>query len=630
MTPRDRDDSGTLTGADPGGDLRFSPRPNRAHEIAWRPWSAETFDDARRQKKPVLLAISAVWCHWCHVMDETTYSDPRVLAAIADGFVAVRIDTDRRPDLNRRYNMGGWPTTAFLTPAAAALTGATYLPPERMLSVLEQVRRFVRAHPGTLIEAASPGEAATAGEAASPGEAASDAVEAAPGAHSPPPAAPAAEPPNVEPTQAAAVCRAIAALFDQRYGGLGDEPKFPQADAIGLLLVTAVRGRDEGLLTKTLHSLDAIAAGELHDHVEHGFFRYATRRDWTVPHFEKLLDDNARLALLYLDGFAWSARPAYATVAAVTIEYLTTVLRAPGTPVFRASQDADERYYNLDSGGRAAVESPAIDPTILVDANALAARVLLRAWPLLDRGELLDAGLAALDHLWERGHGRHAMAHYLGGPVDGLLGDQAQMTAALLDAYEASGDRAYLARARLLADWVLEHLRARDGRFLDRFEAVPEAPAVAGDAPLPVLDGGAEMSDALIRLAAFGGVPAYRHEAARALSAYASSAAAAGPGAAPWALAVTRYAEHPTHVVVVGRRGDPQAGALLRVGLRVAEPLRSVQLLDRDADAEAIAREGYAVDSDQAAAFVCLAGVCLAPTSDPAALTALIARSTRE
>ncbi len=626
MTSRDRHVSETFAGADPGGDLRFSPRPNRAHEIAWRPWSAETFDEARREKKPVLLAISAVWCHWCHVMDETTYSDPRVLSAIADGFVAVRIDTDRRPDLNRRYNMGGWPTTAFLTPVGATLTGATYLPPERMLSVLEQVAGFARAHPETLSEPATADEVADLGAAAAAGEAAGG--EAAPGAH--PPFSSATVSPDVDPAQAAAVCRAIAALLDPRYGGLGDEPKFPQADAIGLLLVAAVRGRDGGLLAKTLHSLDAMAAGGLCDPVEHGFFRYATRRDWTVPHFEKLLDDNARLALLYLDGFAWSARPAYATVAADTIEYLTTVLRAPGTPVFRASQDADERYYGLDSGGRAAAASPAIDPTILVDANALSARVLLRAWPLLDRRELLDAGLAALDYLWEHGHGRHAMTHYLGGPVDGLLGDQAQMTAALLDAYEASGDRAYLARARLLADWALERLRTHDGRFLDRFEAVPTAPAVPGYAPLPVLDGGAEMSDALVRLAAFSGLPAYRHEAARALTAYASTAAAAGPGAAPWAFAVTRYAEHPTHVVVVGRRGDAQADALLRAGLRVAEPLRSVQLLDRDADAESIAREGYAVDADEAAAFVCLAGVCLAPTSDPAALTALIARSTRQ
>ena len=270
---------------------------------------------------------------------------------------------------------------------------------------------------------------------------------------------------------------------------------------------------------------------------------------------------------------------------------------------------------------------PAIDRTAYVDANALAARALLRAATLLDRPELKDAALATTDALWDQGHGRHGMVHYLGGPVDGLLADQAQMAAALLDAYEVSGERACLARARLLADWALERLRARDGRFTDRPLVTGAAPAGARDAPLPALDGGAEMADDLTRLAALGGVPAYREEAAGALAAYAGDAAASGPQAAPWALAVMRFSDHPTHIVVVGRRGDAQAGALLRAGLRIAEPLRSVQLLDPDADAEAIAREGYTVAPGTAAAFVCLAGVCLAPTSDPARLPALVARS---
>ena len=163
MIPGDRDESagaGGPTGADPGSDLRFSPRPNRAHEIAWRAWGDEAFDEARRAGKPVLLAISAVWCHWCHVMDETTYSDPRVLSAIAEGYVAVRVDNDRRPDLNRRYNMGGWPTVAFLTPDGEVLTGATYLPPDRLLAVLERVREYYAQHADELTGAAAGGAVA--------------------------------------------------------------------------------------------------------------------------------------------------------------------------------------------------------------------------------------------------------------------------------------------------------------------------------------------------------------------------------------------------------------------------------------------------------------------------------------
>ncbi|MBV8196695.1 MAG: DUF255 domain-containing protein, partial [Candidatus Eremiobacteraeota bacterium] len=105
-------------------EFRFSPRPNRANEIRWMSWDAGAFDRAASEDKPILLSISAVWCHWCHVMDETTYSDESVIETINRRFVPVRVDNDKRPDINARYNMGGWPTTAFLAADGTALTGA--------------------------------------------------------------------------------------------------------------------------------------------------------------------------------------------------------------------------------------------------------------------------------------------------------------------------------------------------------------------------------------------------------------------------------------------------------------------------------------------------------------------------
>ena len=614
-----------MTSADndlPGSDFRFSPRANRAHEIAWRTWGDEPFAEARAAGKPVLLAISAVWCHWCHVMDETSYSDPRVIAAIADGFVAVRVDNDRRPDVNRRYNMGGWPTIAFLTAAGEVLTGATYLPPDQLLTVLARVREYHAEH--RLDPVGSDADAAGTDTSATAADTSAGALDEVVATRLEPAGAD-----LVDAAGAATVCRAVASLYDPLHGGLGSEPKFPQPEALALLLAAGVRHDDERLLAMALHSLDAMAAGGLRDAVEEGFFRYATRRDWSAPHYEKMLGDNARLALLYLDAFAFSGRASYGEVARGVIEYLTTVLAAGDAPVFWGSQDADEHYYACDAAGRGRVKvKPALDRTVFVDTNALAARALLRAATLFERSDLPQAGLATIDHLWARGHGRRAMIHYLGGPIAGLLSDQAEMTAALLDAYEVSGDRTYLARARLLADWVLQHLRTRDGRFADRPQALTADSGGARGAPLPVLEGGAETTDDLTRLAAFSGVSAYREEAARALAAYAPETAAAGPFAAAWALAVMRFVEHPTHIVVVGHRGDSRSGALLRAAARVAEPLRSVQLLDPDADAEVIAREGYIVDdAGGAAAFVCLAGVCLAPTSDPDRLAEMVVRS---
>ena len=132
-------------------DFRFSPRPNRAAEIEWRPWGEPAFAEARRLGRPILLSLSAVWCHWCHVMDETSYSDARVIARINEAFVAIRIDNDRNPDVNRRYNMGGWPTTAFLAASGDIITGATYLPPGQMLQALERVCEFFAANRTALL-----------------------------------------------------------------------------------------------------------------------------------------------------------------------------------------------------------------------------------------------------------------------------------------------------------------------------------------------------------------------------------------------------------------------------------------------------------------------------------------------
>src|SRR5579872_7495850 len=121
---------------------RFSPRPNRAAEIGWMEWGPEAFRLARETDRPILLGISAVWCHWCHVMDETTYSDQRVIDLIRERYVPVRVDNDVRPDINARYNMGGWPTTAFLTPDGSIIAGATYMPPAQMLRALGEVVTF--------------------------------------------------------------------------------------------------------------------------------------------------------------------------------------------------------------------------------------------------------------------------------------------------------------------------------------------------------------------------------------------------------------------------------------------------------------------------------------------------------
>src|SRR5712691_2648246 len=192
-------------------EFHFSPRPNRAHEIKWRGWSEEAFAEAGKLDRPILLSISAVWCHWCHVMDETTYSNAGVIDLINREYVPIRVDNDLRPDINQRYNMGGWPSTAFLTSSGDILTGATYLPPDQMADALARIATYYRTNQPEIatrvLEARKRAGSAVARSAASLDNGLVDSV-----------------------------LEAVTAAYDPAYGGFGGAPKFPQTDAILLLL----------------------------------------------------------------------------------------------------------------------------------------------------------------------------------------------------------------------------------------------------------------------------------------------------------------------------------------------------------------------------------------------------------
>jgi len=629
-------------------DFRFSPRPNRAHEIEWRPWGEPAFAEAHKLGRPILLSLSAVWCHWCHVMDETSYSDPRVIAAVNEHFVPIRVDNDRHPDVNRRYNMGGWPTTAFLAAGGDPITGATYMPPEQLLQALERVREFFAANSTALMTVGAT-EHAHAAETEAPydplGRAARSGGLSAPDFDGDP---------DVPGDIPAEIALQIVRAFDPVHGGLGADPKFPQADVFAFVLAFAeLRGGGDPLHVAPHTSalvtpgrvhevvrttLERMAGGGLYDHVAGGFFRYATRRDWSVPHYEKMLEDNGRLAGLYLEAAVLAREDGvggdgaaharlgpvtlYRDAAAGTIDYLLATLWRGDPPAFGGSQDADEHYYRLEAAGRGELPEPFVDPTVYVDWNALAARALLRAAPVLQRPELTESAIELLGFLWEHGHRGAAMAHYLTpagepGPGAPLLVDQATTATALLDAYEVTAERRWLEGAQALAGWAGEGLRAADGRLNDRL-AEPGASAGLLARPLPVLEENALMAEVLLRLEAYTGVAAWRDQAREILMAWATHYEESGVAAAAYGQALLRYLERPDHIVVVGRRGDDVARRLHGAALAAPRPLRTVQLLDPDdaADAERMAAAGFP-RAAAAAAYVCRGDTCQAPVTDP-------------
>jgi hypothetical protein len=530
-------------------------------------------------------------------MDETSYSDPRVIAAVNEHFVPIRVDNDRHPDVNRRYNMGGWPTTAFLAGSGDVLTGATYLPPDQMLESLARVKAFFDANQAQLV--ALKGERAADGDGAAMArltgrppdrDQALIAIEGDP------------DVPGDIPTE---VALQVVRSFDSLHGGIGTEPKFPQPDVFGFMLAYGLLrdgahrsgpdrdsplARADRVREVVRTTLTAMAEGGLYDQVEGGFFRYATQRDWTVPHYEKMLEDNARLAWLYLEASLPAPdddlgdRDLYRRVAGGTIDYLVATLWRDDVPALGGSQDADEHYYLLDADGRSTLAAPFVDQTVYVDWNALAARALLRAAPVLERPEMQGRALHLLAHLHTAARRGDAMAHFVlpgGSAGDGapLLGDQVAVAAAFLDAYESTADRRWLRRARGLSDWMCEHLCAPDGRLVDRL-ALPGESAGLLAQPVPALDENAAAAEVLLRLEAFTGESRLRERALEILAAWATQHERYGVAASAYAQALLRYIERPDQIVVVGGRGDEEARRLHTAALVASRPLRTVQWLD--------------------------------------------------
>src|SRR6267378_7491645 len=376
--------------------FHFSPRPNRAREINWHEWSEGAFDEAGKLDRPILLSISAVWCHWCHVMDETTYSNQGVIDMINREYLPIRVDNDLRPDINQRYNMGGWPTTAFLTSSGEILTGATYLPADQMADALARVSNYYRTHQpeiaNKVLEGKKRGTSAVARSAGTLDDSAVDSI--------------------VDATKNA---------YDAEYGGFGSAPKFPQTDAILLLLEQAQLRSDPTLRGMATHTLDRMAAGGTYDHVEGGFFRYSTTQDWSVPHFEKMLEDHAGLvsavALAGLDDILDS-----------TTRYLDTVLRDERTGLYAGSQDADEQYYSLGAEERRPENAPYVDRRVYASWNAALGVAYLEAAVLRQRPDLRELAAMVLEALFRdrfrRGHGlmhTETAGGQLGDQVWGLL-----------------------------------------------------------------------------------------------------------------------------------------------------------------------------------------------------------------
>lgn len=659
-----------------------------AHQpVDWYPWGEEAFEHARREDKPILLDIGAVWCHWCHVLDQESYDDPDVAKIINEHFVPVKVDRDERPDIDARYQtavgaisgQGGWPLTGFLTPRGRVFFGGTYFPPQDSFGrpgfkrVLLSVASYYRNNRGEAEDTAEQLQRQLADVAA------------------PAPAG------ALTPALAHTAVESIGRAFDMANGGFGNAPKFPHPTTIDLLLQQYDRTRADWLLTMVSRTLEKMARGGVHDQLGGGFHRYSTDARWIVPHFEKMLYDNAGVLGNYARAFQATGNNTFRAAGIDTADFLLGTLSDGPRGGFLGSQDADvtpgddggyftwsetevravvaadefevlSAYYHVTGHGempddptrhvlfvdtdpdaiaaamnrpvddvlgllgsgreklraaRAARPAPYVDTALYTNWNGMAISACLEASVAFDEPRYREAALRSLERLLAEAYVQgEGFTHVAGRPSPvRFLDDQAQLSRALLAAYETTGEIRYLRIAHDLADLMLRDFADPHGGFLDTPESPLEAPHhPVQDAPTPAAN--AVAASALLRLSRMLDEPRYREAAVGTLERFAPGLAAHGVFASALFLAADDALTEPAHVTIVGSADDPRTQALHSAAVRAYRPGKIISVHD-GADGPVPLPEvvrSMVTSAAEPRAYVCAGTACAPPVTDPAAL----------
>jgi uncharacterized protein len=623
--------------------------------VDWWPWSAEAFAEAKGRDVPVLLSIGYAACHWCHVMERESFEDEATAELMNERFVNVKVDREERPDVDAVYmdavqlltGHGGWPMTMFLTPDGVPMLGGTYFPPTDrhglpgFKTLLTYVHQLWTTRRDDLLAQGQEIVSRIAG------------------------AVPSASHEPLTESLLSGAARQLESAYDPEHGGFGRAPKFPQAPVLELAL--RLDSRNLGLREQVETTLRAMALGGIYDQLGGGFARYSVDREWLVPHFEKMLYDNAQLARVYTHAWQAYGHDLYRRIALETLEYLVREMRDP-TGGFHSSEDADSEgvegkfyvwahdevasiapeaagYYGVTPEGnwegtniltsRAGADPPAEararlleerskrirpgrDDKVLTSWNGLAIAALAEAGAAFGRPDLLDAARGAAAFLLDRmrdDDGRLLHAYRDGrSKISGLLEDHAYLADGLLALWEATFEPRWLEGAETLAREAVRlfadpagggfHTTAHDAeRLVVRQKDVTESAS-----PSP----GAVLSLVLQRLAViFDDEELSRPavHATRVAHVYMDRASQAVP---TWLCALDSHLHPPVEIAFTGGISPELVGAVTGrylpnrvVAARTGVPLdeRIALLQDRD--------------DDQPTAYVCERFVCKLPARDP-------------
>jgi uncharacterized protein len=640
--------------------------------VDWYPWGEEALALARGEGRPILLSIGYSACHWCHVMAHESFEDPETAALMNRLFVNVKVDREERPDLDAVYmnavvgmtGHGGWPMTVFLTPAGEPFHGGTYYPPaprhgmpafRQVLLAVDKAWREQR------------GEVERVG--ANVGEALRRASQIVPSSD-----------PLTEDILADAVPR-LRAVHDSTWGGFGGAPKFPPGPAVGFLLRRYARTGEGEALEIARTTLDGMALGGMHDLVGGGFHRYSVDAVWLVPHFEKMLYDNALLATAYLEAAAVTGEERYARVASDTLDFLLRDMRLPEggfasaldadtegeegtTYVWTPAQLADAlgaedarvaaEHYGVTEGGnfeggttvlraqgpppadldriRAALlerrtrrPQPGRDDKAIAAWNGLALAALAQGGWRLGRPDLLDAARECARFLLGpmTGPDGRLLRTYRAGSarIPAYLDDHAAVCHGLLELALATGEPEWLPPARRLADEALRRFAdAEHGGF---YQSAADAERLVArhkeldDNPTP--SGNSLLCHCLVRLARIYADPELEARAEATLRLAVDGMRNAPHGFGQMLAALDLYLSAPREVAVVGPTADPATQALAAAVREGFHPTVVYAFGDGQDDGGIPLLEGRTPVAGAPAAYICERFACRAPLTDPAA-----------
>ena len=647
-------------------------RQHQDNPVDWFEWGDEAFAAARQRGVPLFLSVGYAACHWCHVMAHESFEDEATAAYLNENFVSVKVDREERPDVDAVYmeatqamtGQGGWPMTVLATADGEPFFCGTYFPPEprhgmpsfrQLLASVTEAwqdrRNDVEASARRIVAALTERTSLPAGNS----------------------------PPTADQLDAAVI--SLQSTYDESRGGFGGAPKFPPSMVLEQLLRHHARTGNASALRMVEGTCEAMARGGIYDQLGGGFARYSVDADWVVPHFEKMLYDNALLLRVYTHWWRATGSPLARRIALETADWMLRDLRTPEGG-FASALDADSegvegKFYAwarqdlpADVADLFAVSTqgtfehgmsvlqllrdpddvprwqaerarllevrdqrvpPSRDDKVVAAWNGLAVAALAETGALLDRPDLVEAALAAADllvsvHLDGTRLRRVSRDGAAGAPA-GVLEDYADVAEGFLTLYAVTGEDAWLTYAGVLLDVVLARFADGGGGFFDTAddaEQLVRRPQDPTDNATPA--GQSAAAGALLTYSAYTGSSRHRAAAERALGVY-GMLAAQHARFAGWGLAVAEaLLDGPREVAVVGPGADDRTAALHRTALMATAPGAAVAVGDPAQPLDVPLLRDRPLVAGAPAAYVCRHFSCEAPTTDVAVLAAALGR----